>query len=110
MAQHDSAETLFYVDPPYVAESRDAGSDYLHEMTSEDHDQLAIFLRGLRGMVIVSGYHSDQYSRIFEGWKTVERIAFADGAKPRLEVLWMNDKASQALVAQTAQMSFLETI
>lgn len=108
MAQHDSVETLFYVDPPYVAESRDSGSDYLHEMSSDDHDRLAVFLRGLRGMVIVSGYPSAQYESLFCGWKRVEREAFADGARPRTEVLWMNAALCDAINAQSAQMSLLE--
>lgn len=108
MAQHDSQETLFYVDPPYVASSRDAGSDYLHEMDDEQHKALAVFMRGLRGMVIVSGYESDLYNQAFEGWARVEREAFADGARPRIEILWMNKRASDALAAQNKQMSFLE--
>lgn len=110
MAQHDSPETLFYVDPPYVAAARDSGSDYLHEMDDTDHEQLAIFLRGLRGMVIVSGYHSALYDTIFQGWQTEERQAFADGARPRLEVLWFNDAASKALAYQNPQMRLMEAL
>ena len=33
MNEHDSADTLFYVDPPYVASTRDLAHDYRHEMT-----------------------------------------------------------------------------
>ena len=109
MAQHDSPETLFYVDPPYVAASRDSGSDYLHEMDDADHEELAVFLRGLRGMVIVSGYQSGLYGKIFEGWRQEEREAFADGARPRLEVLWFNDAADRALRATDPQMQLMET-
>lgn len=108
MAQHDSPETLFYVDPPYVAASRDAGSDYLHEMDDADHEELAVFLRGLRGMVIVSGYDSDLYRREFAGWVSEEREAFADGARPRVEVLWFNEAASAAMKRQEPQMQLME--
>jgi len=108
MAQHDSTATLFYVDPPYVAASRDAGSDYLHEMDDEQHRALAVFLRGLRGMVVVSGYHSELYDQVFQGWSHVERVAFADGAKPRLEVLWFNAAARCALDAQNMQVGLFE--
>lgn len=108
MAQHDSAETLFYVDPPYVAATRDGGGDYLHEMTDADHADLAAFLQSLRGMVVVSGYHSDLYDRLFAGWHREERLAFADGALPRTEVLWFNESAATALRKTEAQMDLLE--
>lgn len=108
MAHHDTAQTLHYVDPPYVAASRDGGSDYLHEMTDENHEELAVFLRGLRGMVVVSGYHSELYDRIFDGWAREEREAFADGARPRVEVLWFNEAAATALKKQEVQMHLLE--
>lgn len=109
MAQHDSKETLFYVDPPYVASSRDAGSDYLHEMSDSDHESLAVFLNGLKGMVVVSGYESDLYTAAFEGWKRIEREAFADGARPRLEVLWLNKATTDAIAKDTQQMTLLES-
>lgn len=108
MAQHDSEQTLFYVDPPYVAASRDAGSDYLHEMDDEKHQSLAVFLRGLKGMVVVSGYESELYADAFKDWRRVEREAFADGARPRLEILWFNKAATDALAEQNKQMTFLE--
>lgn len=108
MAQHDSKDTLFYVDPPYVASSRDSGSDYLHEMNDEQHQSLSVFLRGLKGMVVVSGYESELYDQAFEGWSRVERDAFADGARPRVEVLWFNQAASDALADQNKQMTLME--
>jgi DNA adenine methylase len=108
MAQHDSSETLFYVDPPYVAATRDAGADYLHEMDDTQHLELATFMRGLRGMVIVSGYPSPLYETAFDGWFRIEREAFADGARPRTEVLWLNKAASDALHTEDAQLSLLE--
>ena len=108
MAQHDSKDTLFYVDPPYVAASRDAGGDYLHEMDDEQHKLLSVFLHGLQGMVVLSGYESNLYDNAFAGWKRVERASFADGARPRVEVLWFNQAASDALADQTKQMTLME--
>lgn len=90
MLQHDSHETVHYVDPPYVPETRDKGGDYRHEMTDEDHARLADVLHGLKGSVVLSGYRSQLYDRLYSGWHRVEREANADGAKKRIEVLWMN--------------------
>ena len=52
--------------------------------------QLAEVLHGLRGMVIVSGYRCDLYDRLYAGWRMHERIAHADGARRRTEVLWIS--------------------
>lgn len=90
MAAHDGPETLHYVDPPYIADTRDAGSDYAHEMTDEDHRKLLVFLRGLEGRVVLSGYPHPSYDEALHDWRRVNRKALADGARERTEVLWMN--------------------
>ena len=90
MAAHDGPDTLHYVDPPYVPETRDKGSDYAHELTDADHTSLLAFLNELEGRVVLSGYPSDSYDTALEGWHRVQRKALADGARERTEVLWMN--------------------
>ena len=95
LLQHDSPDTMHYVDPPYVHETRDKGGDYKHEMTDDQHRQLAATLSELTGMVLVSGYACPLYDEeLFAGWHRVERPALADGARPRTEVLWMNEACS----------------
>ena len=97
--QHDSATTLVYCDPPYLATERDKGADYAHEMTIEQHAALAETLASVAAMVVVSGYPSPIYDRLFASWRRVERPAFADGARPRTEVLWLNPACTAALDA-----------
>lgn len=104
MAAHDSPETLHYVDPPYVAATRDPGKDYAHEMDDDDHGALLVFLRGLDGMVVLSGYPSDEYDAALHDWKRVEREALADGASKRTEVLWLNPHAVASLEAEKQQL------
>jgi DNA adenine methylase len=87
--QHDSIQTLFYVDPPYLLSTRDEGTDYRHEMTAEDHVKLAEKLNQVKGAVLVSGYHSSLYDELYKGWERREKNTYADGALPRVEVLWM---------------------
>lgn len=89
--RHDSAGTLHYCDPPYVHDTRcNPGKGYNYEMTDAQHRDLAAVLHELEGMVIVSGYHSPLYDELFVDWNRVERDAHADGARDRVEVLWMN--------------------
>ena len=90
LAQHDHADALHYVDPPYVKSSLDAGADYRFEMDDAQHCDLATTLKSLTGKVVVSGYHTDLYERLYKGWHRTERAALADGAAKRTEVLWMN--------------------
>lgn len=98
MAGHDSPDTLHYVDPPYVFDTRsDTGKDYAHELSDTDHETLLDFLNGLRGMVMLSGYPCDLYDAALSGWHRVTRKALADGAKERTEVVWMNPAAVAAM-------------
>ncbi len=91
MQAHDGENTLHYVDPPYVSTTRDKGSDYKHEMTEQDHVDLANFLRELKGMVIISGYPSELYDDLYKGWNVESKTGpLADNAKIRTECLWMN--------------------
>lgn len=95
IAHHDSPATLFYVDPPYLGELRNRnraeGKVYTHDMTTEDeHRELAEVLRGVSGHVVISGYPSELYDELYSGWTRLERGAFADGASPRREVLWIS--------------------
>lgn len=97
MAGHDGPETLHYVDPPYVMDTRaDAGADYAHEMDDSDHENLLDFLDGLTGMVMLSGYPHEIYDSRLQHWTRITRKALADGAKARTEVLWLNPAAAKA--------------
>lgn len=102
--QHDSPHTLFYIDPPYVHKTRSAvmhgPHGYKHEMSNRQHIELALHLRAVEGMVIVSGYHSSLYDKLYKGWEIEERKSLADGARPRLEVLYFNPAASRSRIVQ----------
>jgi DNA adenine methylase len=103
MRAHDAPDTLHYVDPPYVHATRnrknpfDPKHRYRHEMGDDDHCALLDALRALRGMVVLSGYPNRIYDEALGDWARVERDAFADGARPRTEVLWINPACRAAL-------------
>jgi DNA adenine methylase len=102
MLQHDGPETLHYVDPPYMPETRSTKSRrggakyhaYRHELDADEHVTLLAALNELSGMVVLSGYPSETYERGLSGWHRIEREALADGARKRTEVLWLNPAAS----------------
>lgn len=88
--QHDREDALIFVDPPYLLGTRDSGTDYTHEMTDQDHRELAGVLHGVRGMVVLSGYPDALYDELYGDWNHVSRSALADGARKRTECLWVN--------------------
>ena len=98
MQRYDQADCLHYVDPTYLFETRNkrqAGNSYRHEMTDQDHRDLAPVLHGLAGMVILSGYASPLYDQeLYSDWVRVEKRAHADGGRDRVEVLWLNPAAA----------------
>jgi len=96
MVFHDSPETLHYVDPPYLAASRDRGRDYRHELTDQDHESLAEVLQGLKGMVVLSAYEHPVYDRLYKGWPQIRCRSFADGGRVREEVLWFSPNCPSA--------------
>lgn len=111
MLQHDTAETLHYVDPPYPLETRSlanpyCGKGYRFEMTTEQHRELAQTLHELEGMVVLSGYACDLYDlELYPEWLRRERPSFADGARERTEVIWLNEIAAKRLSQEVFQFS-----
>lgn len=104
MQQHDSAETLHFVDPPYVLGTRVLQANgrgyYRHEMSDDDHVDLLAFLLELDGMVVLSGYASGLYQDLLNGWEshtTKSRISAGRGTALRDEVVWINQACSIAL-------------
>lgn len=117
MRRHDAPDALHYVDPPYMPETRSKKSRrgkvryhaYAHEMTAEQHEELLDALNALEGMVVLSGYPSDLYDRKLPLWQRRVRESLADGARPRIEVLWLNPQAFDALRREQQTFDFAAT-
>ena len=89
---YDSAETLFYCDPPYLHATRGDSNAYGFEMNELEHKMLARVLNGIKGKAAVSGYRCDLLDQLYAGWRRYD-------AEPknchsikgmRQESLWMN--------------------
>ena len=97
MIKHDSPDTLTYLDPPYVHDTRSMGNrkrSYRHEMTDDQHSELIAAARAMRGMVVLSGYDSELYNDLLSNWskqETMSRISAGRGTETRKEVLWLNN-------------------
>jgi DNA adenine methylase len=108
-AHHDAPDALHYFDPPYVhstrsgkvrgtmTQGRASGKAYRHEMDDAAHRAFALIAHGLEGMVVISGYPCQLYTELFGAWERFERPSFADGARARTEVVWINPACAAAL-------------
>ena len=115
IAQQDTPDTLFYLDPPYMLETRstvrkgsqsDRDRAYAHDMSNEDHAQLAEALHGIDGMAIVSGYPCDFYEELYPSWDRLERRVPVDGGQTRTEILWVSPRAR----SQASQLEILKEV
>lgn len=94
----DRLETLHYLDPPYVLETRTGAKlRYGFEMSNWDHELLLAQINSVDGMVILSGYDSDIYTTALAGWTRYEKDARAAQGAARTEVLWLNPRAQSEL-------------
>lgn len=96
LSRYDGSETLFYVDPPYVANTRSKSHQkaYAFEMDDSDHEALLRQLCSVEGMVVLSGYDCDLYADYVGDWNRVEKKGrtSADSTEAT-EVLWFNEAA-----------------
>ena len=74
--KYDAKETLFYIDPPYVADTRAKASTkvYFNEMDDQDHTELVETILQIKGNAALSGYESDLYKPLLDaGWTVKKR-------------------------------------
>jgi DNA adenine methylase len=98
--RHDSENTLVFLDPPYVEETRESSMGvYTNELSNDDHNVLVDTCLSLKSKVMLSGYANSIYKRLEEsGWYRVDkktvmscaRVKKSDGSMDRVESVWMN--------------------
>lgn len=91
----DGPETLFYLDPPYLHETRTSTDVYAHEMTRGRHEELLRLILGCEGKVMISGYRSDLYDELLrewtrEDWEIANHAAGGKKKRRMIESIWMN--------------------
>lgn len=91
----DGEQTLFYLDPPYVHDSRATTDDYENEMTIEQHQDLLALIREVKGKVMVSGYRNEWYDYQLASWNRHEfnlpnNAAGGTNKRRMIECVWCN--------------------
>jgi DNA adenine methylase len=95
--REDGARTLYYLDPPYLDETRADPDVYQFEMTRADHEELLEVLLKTRGRFILSGYRSGLYDGAARSgnWQRVDfdmpnHAAGGESKRRMTECCWMN--------------------
>lgn len=95
----DGDEVLLYLDPPYLHSTRHAKNLYICEMTEAEHVALAEVCHRLRSRIVLSGYPSLLYEKLYGDWRYESKKAanHAAGKKKDIhtkemmtECLWLN--------------------
>jgi DNA adenine methylase len=94
----DGPDTLFYLDPPYLPDTKASHVFGPLEMSIEQHAQLLDVIVGVQGKVMISGYASTLYDTRLSGWSRHEfRLpnSAASGVMKRdmTEIVWCNFKS-----------------
>lgn len=93
---YNSVNTFTYVDPCYLQETRVSKTAYgKDEMTEDDHIELAGVLNSFQGQVLLSGYPSTLYARLFRHWNMVTKSIANHASQKKVkerktEALWKN--------------------
>jgi len=91
---YDSPKTLFYCDPPYIHSTRGDSGAYEHEMSDDEHRDLAKVLNAVDGKVAISNYQCDLMDEFYPSpkWHKVigPKRTIHSTKGTRIEVLWTN--------------------
>lgn len=106
--RHDAPGTLFFVDPPYMFESRviTGGKYYRHEMDDSQHLTLLEKIKQVKGFVVLSGYMTETYNEALATWPRFSRDARISGHRgtaTRTECVWINPKCAEAVLGPKQQ-------
>ena len=101
IGRYATANTLLYIDPPYVRHTVHGHRKalYRYEMSHTDHVALLDALDAHPGPVMLSGYHNGLYDDRLAaaGWRCAEIEAQAEKGNQRVECLWLNPQCTERL-------------
>ena len=91
-----SDRSFYYIDPPYLANTRVSNDIYKYEYSKQQHKDLSILLNNSPGKFMISGYPSAEYLEWYPNWRletknVTNHSAQVYGAKPKKqECVWLN--------------------
>jgi DNA adenine methylase len=103
--RYEGPDTLIFIDPPYLAQTRTQGRRCVFqcEMTDADHERLLANIVKSQSKIILSGYASALYQEHLGDWRRYDLDVAAHAAyhagrterSRRTECLWINPAAHE---------------
>lgn len=116
LREWDGVDTTFYLDPPYILETRTQRKYYAVEPGDEYHKELVDVLVGVQGSVVLSGYDHEIYRVLSDehNWWTDEYGARASmevgqqgsSKQKRREIVYRNPRACEAGIQRPLSPSY----
>ena len=112
--RYDGPETLFYIDPPYWGANTQhyrVGDIFRRDLSL--HEDIAIKLSNVKGMVLLSSYENPAYEKYLKDWhreylktKTflINSNVIENPEKDRTEILWINPNAWEKLKTKMVKL------
>lgn len=95
LIEFNRTDSLFYLDPPYLSETRISPSVYDYEMTTIQHRMLLETITRSKAQIILSGYSNEMYADYLKDWAKLEIPQKAHSSSStkkgeRMEIIWTN--------------------
>jgi DNA adenine methylase len=68
---NNNPDVFFYLDPPYMEETRRKGK-YIYEMAREDHEDMLNIIKDSKSMIMLSGYENSLYVDTLPRWRLLK--------------------------------------
>jgi DNA adenine methylase len=95
----DDINTFFYLDPPYLLETRGSKNDYRYEFSEDQYRSLAKVLYEIKVKAMISGYDHPLMFELFEskGWTKIEFPSKKNNIRSKqvFECIWINYSLSK---------------
>lgn len=86
----DNEKTLCFVDPPSLEDLKKNEDLDTYDMSTDDHIELAKNLVDFKGKVVLSGYQSTLYKRLYKEWNCIKKIVPNKIKSKQTECIWTN--------------------
>jgi len=84
----DGPNTFMYIDPPRIEETTDLANN---AMSVDEHIQLAETINSAKSFIVISGYPSTLFNRLYKDWNCVRYSNKRQKNKDKkIDCLWLN--------------------
>lgn len=91
--RYDKFDTLFYMDPPYLSDTRSKKHAYLHDWSKDDHINFLNCALNIKGKFVISGYKTRLYMDALG--KPFEFSGRSQNNKKTIECIWIKDSVAE---------------